>query len=115
MTTETRSGLAKLLLEKIAAVQPQNDEIEALKTRLREMGKAGNFTERFPDLGHVEVKAAKGATFKGTMPTLVPELFLAMTEAERTGLQEAGVVKMGELWGKPFFGSITAKLLPPAA
>lgn len=115
MTTETRTQLARQLLEKIAAVQSQNDEIDALKTRLRELGGAGNFTERFPDLGHVEVKAAKAASFKGTMPMLVPELFLAMTEAERAALQESGVVKMGELWGKPFFGSITAKLLPAPA
>ncbi|SFG92752.1 hypothetical protein [Methylobacterium gossipiicola] len=115
MTTDIRSQLARQLLEKIAAAQAQNDEIDALKTRLRELGVAGSFTERFPDLGTVEVKAAKAASFKGLMPTLVPELFLAMTEAERTALQESGVVTMSEQWGNPFHGSITPKLLAASA
>lgn len=113
MSTETRSELAKLLLEKIAAIQVQDDEIEVLKTRLREMAKgAGSFIERFPGLGIVDVKAAKSGTFKGTIPELVPEIYLAMTDEEREALTKQGLVKMTHLYGKPFNGSITAKLQP---
>lgn len=111
MTAADRQALAAELLRKVAAAGPANAAIEDLKIRLREAGAAdGSFSERVEGLGQVEVAAPKGKRFKGTMPTLVPDLYLAMTEAERAGLAAAGVVVLAEQYSRPFAGSVTVKL-----
>jgi hypothetical protein len=108
VTPEQRQSTATEILRRTAALAGDIAAIEALKTALRGVALAqGSFTEHVAGLGRVEVKAAKKASFKGTMPTLVPELYLAMTEEERTALTASGVVVMAEQWSKPFSGAVT--------
>jgi hypothetical protein len=85
--------------------------LEDLKAALRKEAKeAGeSFHEEFAGKGRVEVTPPRPAEFKGLMPTVAPQAFVALSDKKRAALLETGVVAMAEQWRRPYYGAVTFK------
>ena len=83
--------------------------MEDLKRALREIATADgeNFKEEFAGEGAVKVSGGKEGKFKGIVPEVDAEKFLALSERRRATLVEAGIVKMNSVYGRPYYGSVT--------
>jgi hypothetical protein len=88
--------------------------IDDLKSALRAIATdAGeNFKEEFAGKGAVKVSGGHAAAFKGILPEVAVDVFLALPEKEREKLTDAkrGVIKMVPTYGKPYYGSVTVDL-----
>lgn len=87
--------------------------MEDLKGRLRELAKdeGGNFKEEFAGKGQVKVSAPKAAQFKGILPELQVDSFLALPERERNKLvDDKKLIAMTPTYGKPYYGSVTVEV-----
>ncbi len=69
-----------------------------------------SFTEEFGQRGRVEVKSGRPKEFKGLLPELVAELYLALPEQRRKALEEQGLVVMTQHWSPAAKPSVTLRL-----
>lgn len=86
--------------------------IEDLKRALREIATEDgeNFKEEFAEKGVVKVAGAKDGKFKGILPEIDAEAFLALSEKRRATLIEQGIVKMANVYGAKYYGSVTVEV-----
>jgi hypothetical protein len=88
--------------------------MDDLKSALRKRaGDAGeNFKEEFAGRGTVKVSAPHDGKFKGILPEVDQERFLALPENERNKLThaESGVIKMTPTYSGKYYGSVTVEL-----
>jgi len=70
-----------------------------------------SFKEDFGERGSVAVAGAVSAEFKGKVPEIQTEAWLALSALERKRLEKSGLVKMVEQWGKASNGRVTVKVL----
>lgn len=91
---------------------PHYDRIETIGTELKAIAtKFGEFKEEFAELGSVTVAGALEAEFKGNVPQIQTEAWLALKELDRKRLIKSGVVKIEKQWGKASHGRVTVKVI----
>jgi hypothetical protein len=107
-----RRALAHELLGLHRKHGPDFARMEDIKRALRENATEGgeNFKEEFAGEGAVKVAGKKDGTFKGIVPAIDPDIFLALSERRRATLVGQGIVKMTNTYGKPFYGSVTVEV-----
>ncbi len=89
-----------------AAVLARADE---LKSALKD-GASENFKEVFAGVGEVSVSAPKKGQFKGTVPTINVETFLALSETKRKKLVDDELVTMVDQYGGDYYGAVKVKV-----
>ena len=92
--SDQRRATAKKLISLEHKIADDVADIDGLKDELRAIAtEAGaGFTEEFAEEGKVKVSAGSEKEFKGTMPALVPEVFLDLPAQERQRLIKKGIV-----------------------
>lgn len=108
----SRSAIAKVLLETQRRISADLLRIDGLKEQLRDLCEkdGAGFTEEVEGLGSVEVKAGAPAKLRGILPELDPEAFLALPESRRAKMIGDGLVEMAEQWSKASKPSVTVRL-----
>lgn len=108
-----RRALCDELLKLDRKISDDVARMEAIKVELKAIATTGkaSFKEEFAGRGSVAVSPAKGAEYKGKVPQVVAEKWLALKEAARNKLLEGGVVALIDQWGKATNGSVTVKPL----
>jgi hypothetical protein len=108
----SRHAIAEKLLRLQAKVEPDLLAIDGLKDQLREISKESGegFTEEVEGLGTVEVKAGREKEFKGRIPVLKPEAFLALAEGKQKKLEANQIVAWENLYTKASSPSVTVRL-----
>jgi hypothetical protein len=71
---------------------------------------AQSFKEDFGEDGYVSVAGAVAAEFKGNVPVIQTEIYLALQPAERKKLEKRGIVRIEPQWGKTSNGRVTVKV-----
>lgn len=88
--------------------------IDDLKSALRKLATAANqnFKEEFAGKGVVKVSAGHAGEFKGILPEVNHERFLALPEKKRAELtnEDTGIINMTAKHSKPYYGSVTVEL-----
>lgn len=101
------------LAEELAKLFKDHDAVFAradeLKSALKD-GATENFKEVFAGIGEVSVSAPKKGKFKGTVPTLTVDTFLAFTEAKRKKLVDDNLVTMVDEYGGDYYGAVKVKV-----
>lgn len=112
ITAAARRKLAEKLVDLQAEIAPALQKIDDLKDQLREASiEAGEgFTEEVTGKGTVEVTAEHKAAFKGLMPTLVADAFLALKDAAKKKLRDDGLVIDKKLFTRASRPSVTVRL-----
>jgi hypothetical protein len=94
---------------RLAADYARMAEIEAtLKKLATDTG--ASFKEEFPGIGYVSASGAVAAEFKGNVPVIQTEAYLALQPAERKKLEKRGIVRIDPQWGKASNGRVTVKV-----
>lgn len=111
---------AKLCRERVdleRKLKPDNDRIEAIDAELKKLATdlGHTFDELFPGNGTINVAPAHEAEFKGNVPQIQTEAWLALKQAERKAHEKTGLVKIVGQWGKKSGGRVTVKLLANAS
>lgn len=85
---------------------------DEIKTLLKQIAtdQGENFQEVVAGKGKVSVSGKKGSRFKGTVPEVDPEKFLALTKCEQNQLIKAGLVRMVDQYTNPYYGAVEVKL-----
>lgn len=110
LLSASRNDLVHQLLDLERTIAGELAEIAALKAELRNRAADGGFRINVPEKGVVTVSGGSAAAFKGLMPTIDGALFLALDQAERARLLDAGVVSMAEQWSRGSSSSVTVRL-----
>jgi hypothetical protein len=107
-----RRELCEEVLKLTRKIAPDVDTIEARKEQLRGISEetGEGFSEELEKLGTVEVTAAKAKRFKGIVPTLIPEAFVALPEARQKTLIADGLVEMVNEYTREAKPSVTVRL-----
>lgn len=79
-----------------------------LKVLATEAGES--FTERFDNGDEVRVSPGCAAEFRGDVPVVVSEAWIALAPAEKKKLQNAGLIKLEPNWGRASSGRVTVKI-----
>jgi hypothetical protein len=110
---EQRRALADELLginRELAGDYARMAQIEAeLKQLATDAG--ASFKEDFGALGYVSASGAVAGEFKGAVPVIQTEPWLALKPAERKQLVKTGLVKIESLFGRASSGRVTVKVL----
>ncbi|RAI39094.1 hypothetical protein CH341_26595 [Rhodoplanes roseus] len=111
MTEAARKKLAEKLLDLQIEIAPQIARMDELKEQLRTAAlEAGSgFTDEVTGKGTVEVSAARKAAFKGIVPVLVAEAFLALKDSAMKKLRDDGLVKDEKIFTKAARPSVTVR------
>jgi hypothetical protein len=112
MLRNTRHSLAERLLDLQLEIAPALALIDELKEQLRAIAQEDDegFTEQIAGKGIVEVKAGREPALKGVLPELVPQAFLALSEARQQKLRQQGLVILTENWSPAARPSVTVRL-----
>lgn len=108
-----RAALCRELLEIESKHARIFARIKAIEKELKKIATDGgdSFREEIADLGTVDVSPAKDAEFKGNVPQIQSEAWLALPPAERKRLEKSGVVKMIAEWGSKSYGRVSVRLV----
>lgn len=108
----SRRAIAEKLLDLQQKVAPDLLKIDGYKEQLRDLCEAAgeSFTEEVEGLGSVEVKAGTKRKFKGIVPAIVAETFLALPESRRKKLIDGELVVMTEEYTNARSPSVTVRL-----
>lgn len=107
-----RIALCKELLE----IEKKHTDVfarmKAIETDLKAIANDNNdsFKEDIAGLGSVSVAPAKAAEFKGSLPQIQTEAWLALKAAERKALEKSGLIMIEQVWGSKSYGRVTVKL-----
>ena len=107
--TMSQRELAQELVKLRKKHGPAFDRADELKSALKD-GATESFKEVFAGLGEVAVSPPQPGKFKGIVPTLTVDAFLALEEKERQRLVKDGLVAMVNAYGGKYYGSVTVKL-----
>ena len=112
-----REALVQERLEIELKLKPHNDRIAAIDTDLkRRATKAGTgFKIELDKLGYVKVDPGHEAEFKGNVPQIQTEAWLALKPNERKAHENSGLVAVTAQWGKASGGRVTVKLVEKAS
>lgn len=106
----SRRAIAEKLLKLQSSIAREITQIDTCKEQLREIAESeGGFTEEIEGLGAVEVKGGTEKKFKGLVPTLHPEAFMALSEKQRGKLADQGLVTMEQDWSAARRPSVTVR------
>ena len=110
---ETRRKDAEELLNLNIKLAPQFKRTAELEAALKAAAtKAGDgFKEDFGGKGYVSASGAVEAEFKGNVPQIQTEKWLALTELDRKRILKTGAVKIVKSFGRASHGSVTVKVL----
>lgn len=110
-----RQDLAEQLLALNIKLAPDYAEMAKLEADLKKLATdAGEpFKIDFGGKGYVSVSGAVAAEFKGNVPVIQTEAFLALPAAEKKKLEKSGLVKIEPQFGKASNGRVTVKVLSP--
>jgi hypothetical protein len=106
----TRHALCEELLKLLATHADADAREKEIKVLLIKDAGEENFKELVDKWGTVSVSAAKPKRCTGTAPELVVDVFLGMTEIQRTKLTDKGIVKIAEQWKDAYSGRVTPTL-----
>lgn len=109
---KSRRAIAEQLLGLQSKIASDLLKIDACKEQLRAIAedKGEGFVEEVEGVGSVEVKAGTEKKFKGLVPALKPETYLALPEARQKALQEQGLVAMEAQYTSARSPSVTVRL-----
>jgi hypothetical protein len=111
MLADRRATAEKRLALEIKLAKPYA-EIAELDARLKQIATdTDSFKENFGKRGYVSAAGAVAAEFKGKVPQLVNEKWLALPKAERDKLVKSGLVTIINQYGKASNGRVTVKVL----
>jgi hypothetical protein len=107
----TRAELVRELLE----IEQEHCDVfarmDAIKADLKLIASVdGSFREIVPGLGHVSVSPAKPKNYKGDLPTLVGEAWLALKQPKRDKLIADGLVKIEPQYSGAYYGRVDVEL-----
>ena len=107
-----RKDAAELLAINVK-LAPQFKRMADLETALKQAATdAGDsFKEDFGGKGYVSASGAVEAEFKGNVPQIQTEAWLALPELERKRILKTGAVKIVKSFGKASNGRVTVKVL----
>lgn len=107
-----RRALAMELLDLSAKIRPEAERISEVKERLKTLASlsGSSFRETVAGKGEVKVRPASDGSFKGLLPVLDPELFLASDEAEQERLKTSGIVRIDPVYGRGSYAAVTVTL-----
>lgn len=109
---EERRALAKARLDLEIKLAGDYAKIADLDAKLKKIATDDDsFKEDFGALGYVSAAGAVKAEFKGKVPQIVTEAYLALKAAERKDLEKRGIVAMIDQYGKASNGRVTVKVL----
>lgn len=105
-----RRTTAEELLEIHRRLKDDFTEMEGLEAALKTIAtEAGeSFKEQF-GADYVSAAPAHGAEFKGDVPIVQSEAWLALSPAKRLALVKSGLIKITPQWGKASGGRVTVK------
>ena len=108
-----RMALVKERLDIELKLKKDNDRIEAIDTDLKRRATTAGagFKIEIDKLGSVKVDPGHEAEFKGNVPQVQTEAWLALKPAERKAYEKSGLVTVTAQWGKATGGRILVKLL----
>jgi len=72
------------------------------------------FKETFPNGDYVSASGAVAAEFKGRVPVVQTEAWLALSPAEQKARMKGGVIKIEEQWGRASSGRVSVKIFGEA-
>lgn len=86
--------------------------MEAIEAELKQIATdAGeSFQELVTDTGTVKVSGAVTAEFKGDVPVVQSEFWLALNPGEKKKLEKSGLIKVEPQWGRASSGRVTVKV-----
>jgi len=108
-----RRSLAEELLGINVKLAPDFARMSAIEAELKKHATdhGEGFKEDFGALGYVSASGACAAEFKGEVPQIQTEVWLALKAAERKALQKTGLVVVEKQYGKASNGRVTVKVL----
>lgn len=108
-----RRDIADKLLKLHVKLAPQFAEMAELEADLKLAAKeaGGSFKEDFGKRGYVSASAAHGAEFKGNVPLVQTEVWLALKPADRKKHEKSGLIKITPQFGRSSNGRVTVKAL----
>lgn len=112
----TRAELCRELLDLELEHKDVFERMDAIKADLKLIATVdGSFREVFPGLGHVSVSPEKPKTYKGDLPVLVGETWLALKDKQRDKFIADGLVKIEAQYSGAYYGRVEAKLITTPA
>lgn len=110
---EARRKLAAELLTLNRDCGPQFKRMAELEAELKTIAtdSGDSFKEDFGALGYVSASGAVASEFKGEVPQIVTEAWLALKAAERKAHVKSGLVKLVKQYSKASNGRVTVKVL----
>jgi hypothetical protein len=111
-----REKLVKERLEIELKLKKDNDRIAAIDADLKKRATAAGagFKIELDKLGSVKVDPGHEAEFKGNVPQVQTEAWLALKPGERKAYEKSGLIKVEPQWGKASGGRVTVKLIEAA-
>ena len=115
-STRARPNSRAALCRELLDIEREHREvfarIDAIKADLKRIAAAeGSFREDFPGLGHVSVSPEKPKTYKGDLPVLSGDAWLALKQKQRDRLVADGLVRIEPQYTGAYYGRVDAKLL----
>ena len=111
LKASARAELCRELLDIELEHRAMFERMDAIKAQLKQIaGNDGQFREVFPGFGHVSVSPAKPKTFKGELPVLVGEAWLALKDTRRDKLIADGLVKIEPQFTGAYYGRVDVEL-----
>lgn len=106
-----RAELCRELLDIELEHRETFERIDTIKAQLKLIATVdGQFREVIPGLGHVSVSPEKAKSYKGDLPVLVCDAWLALKEKQRDKLVTDGLVKIEPQYSGAYYGRVEAKL-----
>ena len=114
---ERRRKLCEERLDIERKLQPDYDRIEVIHADLKQIANelGESFSEIVAGKGAVDVAPAHAAEFKGDVPQVQTEAWLALKPAEQKTFVKSGLIKVEPQWGKKSNGRVTVKALAASA
>lgn len=108
-----REALVKERLEIELKLKKDNDRIDAIDADLKKRATAAGagFKIDIAKVGSVKVDPGHEAEFKGNVPQVQTEAWLALKPAERKAFEKNGLIAVTPQWGKASGGRVTVKLI----
>jgi hypothetical protein len=107
-----RAALCKELLDLERSSTAADARRKAIEKELKSIATTAgeSFRETIAKLGSVTVAPGKDAEYKGEVPQIQTEAWLALKASERKTFEKSGLVKMVSEWGSKFYGKVTIDL-----
>jgi hypothetical protein len=90
---------------------------EAIRARLKVIAEEAGapFKEAFADGSYVHVTGPVAAEYKGTVPVIVTEVWLGLSQSEQKAHIKSGLIELEPQWGRASSGRVQIKIFGEAA